>query len=341
MENKNINDTNWISWNPKSELKEVSSKEIIYSKGFLRSDPVKLCPSFSSFWNTFIENYFLDIEFIDIKKELDIPENLKYTYKGNVDNENIFIGYKEEAFAYLGNLIIPEGNDKMMGIAMDYLTRRFLASLSFSWSASETSVIYFDGKIKKDNVEGEAVIDISLKVSGTRVNIYIICPYSIVNTIDKLWKGQVQASSKYRDISEIALDIEIAELAVSPTMLNDYLSSGVRVGLEKIVNNSVVIKKNHEPFFKGKLLRSGDRFVVKILGLVDSYQTPPAGMISISIELGSVTIPGYVLSELSQKDVLWDTGIEISNKVNIYADHKYSAKALLAEYDKQFAIEVI
>ncbi len=340
MENKNTNETNWELWNPIEALKEVSSKEIIYSKGFLQSDPSKLCPSFSSFWNPFIENYFLDVEFIDIKKELNIPKNLKYLYKGSIDNEDIYVGYTEESFAYLGNVIIPEGNNQIINVVMEYITRRLLASLSFSWTASENSIIYFDKKCDSNSVNGEASINISLKVSGIHVNISIICPSSIVNTIDKLWKGQIQSSSKYRDIPEVSLGIEMAELAISPTMLNDYLSNGVRVGLEKIVNDNVIIKKDNKNFFKGKLLRSGNRLIVKILDLVESYQSPPSGMVSISIQLGTVVVPGYVLSELSQKEVLWDTGLELSNKVKIFVDHKYSAKALLASYDKQFAIEV-
>ena len=337
--NEKVKDDKWIWWTPESELEEVSAKEIIYSKGFLQSNPTSLFPSFSSFWNDFIENYAIDMSIVDIKKSLSIPNNLGYVYKGTIDKENIYVGYEADDFAYLGNILIPAGNEKVIEIAMEYLTRRFLASLSFSWTASENSVIYFDGKTTQ-TPEAEATIILSLKVLGTRVNIYVMCPYSIINTIDKLWRGQIQASSKYRDIAEISLDIQIAELAVSPNMLNDYLSRGARVGLEKIVNDNVYIVKDNKKFLKGRLVRSSGRFVVEILGRAQELSEPPQGMVDISISLGSVVVPGYVISELSQNNALWDTGIELSNEVEIYVDNKFSATAMLASYDKQFAIEV-
>lgn len=337
--NSSSNDNNWILWSPQDELSEVSTKDIIYSKGFLQSNPAALFPSFYSFWNDFIENYSIDINLLDIKKTLIVPNNINYLYKGVIEKENIYVGYTADEFAYLGNMLIPAGNEKVIEIAMEYLTRRLLASLSFSWTASENAIIYFDGKTS-ETPKAEATIVLTLKVSGTRVNIYIMCPYLVVNTIDKLWRGQIQASSKYRDISEISLDIQIAELAVSPTMLNDYLSKGVRVGLEKIVNDNVYIRKDNKKFLKGRLLHSNGRFVVEVLGSVENFSEPPQGMLDLSIQLGSVVVPGYVVSELSQKNALWDTGLEISNEVSIFVDNKFSATAYLASYDKQFAIEV-
>lgn len=335
----NANNNNWAWWDPQKELQEVSTKEILYSKGFLQSNPQSLMPSFSSFWNDFIENYSIDISLVDIKETLDVPEDISYLYEGSIDKEKIYIGYNQDSFAYLGNILIPAGKKSIIEVSMEYITRRLFATLSFSWTASESSVIYFEGK-STESPKCEATVTLTLKVSGTRVNIYILCPYSVVNTIDKLFRGQLQASSKYRDISEISLDIQIAELAVTPSMLNEYLSTGVRVGLEKIVNDNVYIRKDNKKFLKGRLLRSSQRFVVEILGSVESYQEPMQGMVDVSILLGSVLVPGYVVSELSQKNALWDTGIEISNEVSIYVDNKFSATAKLASFDKQFAIEV-
>ena len=139
---------------------------------------------------------------------------------------------------------------------------------------------------------------------------------------------------------KISLDIQIAELAVSPNMLNEYLSKGVRVGLEKIVNDNVYILKDNKKFLKGKLLQSGGRFIVEILGKVENVAGPLQNMVDISIVLGSVVVPGYVVSELSQTNALWDTGLELTNEVSIFVDNKFSATANLASYDKQFAIEV-
>ncbi len=337
--NGSVNDNRWILWSPSAELTEVSAKEIIYSKGFLQSNPQTLFPSFSSFWNDFIENYSIDIHVVEIRKLLDIPSNVKYLYKGSIDKENIYVGFNADEFAYFGNILIPAGNGRPIDIVMEYLIRRFLTSLSFSWTASENSVIYFEGRTQ-EKPSAEATLILSLKVSGTRVNVYIMCPYSIVNTIDKLWRGQIQASSKYKDISEISLDIQIAELAVSPNMLNEYLSKGGRVGLEKIVNDNVYILKDNKKFLKGKLLQSGGRFIVEILGKVENVAGPLQNMVDISIVLGSVVVPGYVVSELSQTNALWDTGLELTNEVSIFVDNKFSATANLASYDKQFAIEV-
>ncbi|MGI6681033.1 MAG: hypothetical protein ACOX3T_06110 [Bdellovibrionota bacterium] len=337
--NRASNDNNWALWSPLDELSQVSTKEIIYSKGFLQSNPATLFPSFSSFWQSFFENYSFDIALVDIKKSLTVPDNISHLYKGMIDREHIYVGYEDDEFSYLGNIVIPAGDEKIIEIIMEYMTRRLLASLSFSWTASENSIIYFDGKTK-ESPKSEATIVLDLKVSGKRVNVYIMCPYTIVNTIDKLWKGQIQASSKYREVSEVSLGIQIAELAVSPAMLNDYLSSGVRVGLEKIVNDNVYITKDNKKFLKGRLVRSSDRFVVEILGGIDTVAEALEGMVNISIQLGSVLVPGYVVSEISQKNVLWDTGLEITNEVEVYADNKLSAHAVLASYDKQFAIEV-
>ena len=61
-ENKN---NNWQWWNPEKELEEVSSKEIIYSKGFVQSDISKLFPSFASFWDIlFNEEHSAKINFL-------------------------------------------------------------------------------------------------------------------------------------------------------------------------------------------------------------------------------------------------------------------------------------
>lgn len=335
-ENKN---NNWNWWNPEKELQEVSSKEIIYSKGFIQSDISKLFPSFPSFWDSFLDKFSFDVDFVDIKQTLQIPENLDYVYKGTIDKEDIFVCFNEESFGYLGNMIIPSANEKVMEIVMEYLSQRLLSSLSYSWTANDNSVIYFDGKYEGD-VHGEASVVISLKVSGTKVNVYVVVPYSIVNMIDKLWRGQIQTTSKYKDIPDVNLELEIAELAISPSMINSYLGTNVRVGLEKMVNNNVIIKKDNERFLSGKLLRSGNRLVVEILGGAEPQGTLPQGTVSISIQLGSVIVPGYVISEITQRNALWNTGLALSNEVNVIVDNKPSKKALLASYDKQFAIEV-
>ena len=134
--------------------------------------------------------------------------------------------------------------------------------------------------------------------------------------------------------------LELAELAVPPTMVVDYLNPGSTIDLEVPISDRLTLYLGGKPWMQARMVDLGGRLGLEILPGQVSSLVLPEGTTRISIEMGTVALEAAEVSELSQHGTFTDTGIELSDRVNMVINSQKVAEATLCTFQGHFAITV-
>lgn len=326
-----------LPWDPQTMVREVHPLEARYSRGLMRSTPERWFPGFEALWTPLAHSFGLDLRLIDAEPTMLTPEAFALAFVGTVDDEPLMIAAEESACRIISDAFIPAAGGAGPGILLEYLARRLLSTLALSWSGPQSSLVRFNRELDPGEVNAVAGVKLLIEINGLQAAVFVRFGRLLADRLDGLWRRQVSSTAR---AGGGEFHIEIANLAVPPAMLVEYIKSGAAIDLERPVSDLITLSLDSRPWMSARLCQIQGNLGVEIVqSPVPSFVTPP-GTTRVSIEFGHMNIDGNLLAELSQVGAIWDTGAPMSDRVGMVVNGETVAAARLCTVDNRLAISV-
>lgn len=138
----------------------------------------------------------------------------------------------------------------------------------------------------------------------------------------------------------VEIFLEVAQLAVPPADILTYTRSGTVIDLEVPAVDTVTVKSAQKLLFQSQMVNVEGRLGLETLSTPPPQQVLPEGMTRIGIVFGKFSVDSAILSENSQFGSLWDTGVLLSDSVQMILNGDVVATGTLCTYDGRFALSV-
>ncbi|RMG42586.1 MAG: hypothetical protein D6719_06105 [Candidatus Dadabacteria bacterium] len=327
-------------WNPTEYLRKVDEWEARLSRGFLRCEPAKWFPGYATSWLPLAHSLGIEVRIRETKPVLSAPAGLDTAFAATVDDEPLGLFMDASSTRVLLDAVVPGASSQASDVVLEYLARRFISSLAITWSGPESSVVLFDSEINPRAIREAGAVKVTIEVNGNRIVLWLALGRVLVERLDGLWRRQVQSVSRLPHAEKL-VRIGIAQLAVPPAMLGDYLKSGTIVDLEVPVSDTVVLRTEGTDWLPARLCEVDGKFGVEVVTGPVSPSSLPEGTTRLAIELGTENIPAGVSAELSQVGAIWQTAIPVADRVQLVINDEKVGEARLCVYQGRFAINVI
>ncbi len=326
-------------WDPQRYAKQVDPLEVRFSRGFLRCRPEKWFPGFAAQWLPLAHSLGVELKIVEVKPVIAFPKSLPIGFAGTIDDEPIAILTDDNSLDAIFEAVSPGIGAHASKVVGQYIARRFLTSLALSWSGPEASVVRFNAEILPQDVAAVGAIKVGIDIRGTPATVWIVLGRMFVERLDGLWRRQVRSSAKQFDKAP-EVSLEVAQLAVPPSMLIDYMKSEAGIDLELPPSDALTLKLGGKPWLPGKLVTINGNLGFEIApGPVFSPPCPD-GTTRLSIEFGTVRFDAGTIAEMAQVGAIWDTGVKLTNRVSMVVNGERVAEATLCLYEGRLAISV-
>lgn len=328
-----------LAWDYQRFLRKADGIQAQLSRGFLRCKPEKWFPALAAEWLPLAHSLSIDLKVAEVKPSLSLPEGLEVGYSGSIDGEAFGLFFDRDAVRMAIDVVVPGALPEARDIVLEYVARRFISTLASTWSGSELSEVQFDNRIDPFSIEIVGAVKLSLMVNSAPATVWIGLGRKMIERLDSLWRRQVQSTNKVVEgISEVYL--EIAQLAVPPSELVAYMRSGTVIDLEVPAVDSITVRVGSKPLFAVRMLNVSGRLALETLSTPPPNQVLPDGMTRVSIVFGKLSLDAHALAEYSQAGSLWDTGLTLSDTVQMVLNGEAVAQGILCTYDGRFALSV-
>jgi len=326
-------------WEPQRVIRKIDPQEVRYSRGFARSRPEKWFPGFAAHWLPLAHSLGVELKVTEVRPVISVPRNFSAGFAGTVDDEPVAVFTDDESLETILEAVSPGIAQKATDVVAEYMARRFLGSLAISWSGPEGSVVRFNTEIKPEEVSVAGAVKLSISLNGTQASVWLMMGRLLVDRLDGLWRRQVRSTAKIPPNS-VDLRLEIAQLAVPPSTLADYMRSGSIIDLEVPASDVITLRHTNKGWLPARLCSVNGHLGFEIIAGPVPSQTLPEGTTRLSIELGYVQFDGSLLAEMAQVGALWDTGMPLTDRVSLSISNEKVSEATLCVYEGRFAMSV-
>ncbi|HQH28487.1 MAG TPA: hypothetical protein PLP17_13910, partial [Oligoflexia bacterium] len=130
-------DVHLAEWRPDEFLPVVGHDAARYSRGYLAADPAAWFPALADHWLPLSHVLTSSLTFRSCERVFELPETLECPVIFEVDSELAVIAFERDAGSIIAQTLLPGCGPSAAAVALDYIQRRLLSSLSRSWSGSE------------------------------------------------------------------------------------------------------------------------------------------------------------------------------------------------------------
>ena len=328
------------AWEPAQVLRTFEAAEVRYSRGFLRCRPEKWFPGFAMQWLPPAHSLGVELKLVEAKPVISTPRGAGIGFVGSIDDEPIGIFIDNEAANLFLRAVVPEGSKKAKEVVLEYLARRLLSSLAISWSGPESSLMRFEPDMNLSAMREVAAVKLTIGLNGEHLTVYILLGKIVVEKMDGLWRRQLHSTAAQNG-NPLNLHLEAAHLTVPPSILSDYLKRGVAFDLEVGVSDMMTLVVNGQPWLPVRLGCLDGRFVVQTTGGPIQGTPLPPGTSRLSFDLGRFTFDPALVAEMNQVNALYETGIGVTDHVQIMVNGEQAGEAVLRVYQGRFVISVL
>jgi len=326
-------------WEVDRYLKRRDSFQARLTRGFLCCEPQKWFPGFAMQWLPLIHSLGAEVKIAAVEPSLDVPASWTNGYLARVDDDAMLVLVEPESREVFLEAFCPGYLQKAGGVLEEYLARRLLTSLVMSWSGPESSSVVYAGECDLDSAHVVAGVRIDLSVNRHPCSFWILLGIFLVERLDGLWKRQLRSTAR-QGVSAMDLALEVAQLAVPPSLLADYMKPRAVIDLETPVSDRLLLRDKGSAWSLARMHNLDGKLGFELLD--DAIPTPrlPEGTTRLTIEFGLEQLEPVAISELTQHGAIWETGIELDGHVNISINGEKVADADLMVYEGRFAIRV-
>lgn len=326
-------------WDFHATVSSVAESELRLSRGFLRSQPGKWFPGFGMQWLPLAQALGVEIKLLEVAPQVEVPQDVSIKFSGTVDDEPLGFFLDNAAAKVILENVSPGALPVAEEVVLEYMARRFITSLALSWSGPESSVVKFDSGVDLNSMKVAGIVKVSISVNGTQCVFWLALGPSLVERLDGLWRRQIVSTSKQQD-SGFKVQLEVAQLAVSPSMLVEYVKPGSIVDLEVGVGDSITLRKEAEPWKRVRLRNAGGKIALEALQEQVSSKSLPEGTTRLVVSFGEVELDPATVVELSQNGAMLKTSIPLGSEVKMMINGEKVADAELCLHQGRFALTV-
>lgn len=328
-----------VPWVPEQSLKNIDARELQFSRGFLRCRPEKWFSGMAAQWLPLQHSLGADIRVLEVRPTVALAPELPFNFSGSLKEHQFSVGFDNEAADAIALLLAPGGGKAARAAVIEYMARRLVGSLAFAWSGGDSKQIFFRPDLDPNGCEYSGSVRITLELQGRSCKAWVALSEGIISQLDGLWRRQLHSSIR-NGVKAGVLTIELAQLAVPPSVLGEYLRAGAIVDLEVPVSNSCTLQLNGRPWLPARLLRLEDTLAFEVIAGPVSNPTLPPGTTRLSIDMASLNLDSESIAELGQVGAVWNTGVELSESVDLSINAEKVGSARLYTFQGRFAISV-
>ena len=337
---ENNNDNTLSPWDPRRYVRKVDPSEARLSRGFLRCRPEKWFPGFAAQWLPLGHSLGLELRVSEIRATTTVARSAEHGFCGSIDGEPMAILVDHESQRVILEAFCPGATSAAREAMLEYLVRRMLTSLALTWSGGEGTTVQFDSETHTSDVEIAGAVKLVANINGNPCTVWLALGRKIVERLDGLWRRQMQSSVR-QSSGQVDVRLELAQLAVKPSMLVDYMRSGTVVDLEIPLSDTVTLRSNGRAWLPARLCDLGGRLGFEVLPGPANSTVIPEGMTRLAIEFPALSLDGPLVAEIAQVGSFFDTGVELSDRVDMVINGEKVAEASLCVYEGRFAISVV
>lgn len=328
------------AWDPARLLRRFDTAEVRYSRGFLRCRPEKWFPGFGMQWMPLAHSLGVELKLVEAKPVIGVPRGFHMGFVGSIDDEPVGLFLDEEAATALHEAVVPGAAATAREVVCEYLARRLLTSLAISWSGPESSLVRFEPDMNPHNMREVGAVKLTAALNGNQVVVWILVGKIVVEKMDGLWRRQLHSTSG-QSAGPLDIHLEVAHLTVPPSILSDYLKPGVTFDLEVPVSDTITLVSEKQPWLPARLAAVDGHFAIETLPGPAAAPGLPAGTTRLSFEFGVVNFDPLLAAEMSQPGAVYDTGIALSERVQIVVNGEQAGEAVLRTYQNRFVVTVL
>lgn len=344
----------FVPWDPEVALRRYRMNEVRFSAGYLRADPQALFPAFASHWIPLFHSIGVEVIVADVKSGLDFPEGLERIVPFQVDGEICVIGTSEETQRIMVDAISPGCAGTAAELVLEYIERRFIATLCKAWAKSQAPLqcSYLAPGVY-DAVEISGNVGLMLEIGGLPVSVWLGLGPRILERLDLAWRADVvknfsllplsgaHLSGDVGDSSLRSISLDLAELAVPPALLIDYIRSGAIICLERGITDLVSLKVDGSNWGVGTLGQFNGKFAVEMVDLNPITDPQPPSTARVRIELAELELDREGILEHSQPGAVLLTGTPVTSTCSLVISGENVASAVLGTIGGQMALSVL
>jgi len=183
-------------------------------------------------------------------------------------------------------------------------------------------------------------VKLTNSINGNQFVTWILIGKLMVERLDGLWRRQIHSTSG-QNAEALDVHLEVAHLAIPPSMLSDYVKSGTDIDLEIAASDSLTLIVSGQPWMPARMCNVEGKLGIEMLSGAAPGGSLSAGTTRLSIEFGSLSFDSALATEMSQVGALYDTGIELSDIVYMVVNKEKVGEAHLRTYQGRYAISVL
>jgi hypothetical protein len=344
-----LNDANKLGdilpWQPKEALALIEPKQLRYSGGFLAAQPNLWFSELRQNWSKFADHLGKSLDVKGVQTIAELPDNLSHYYTISINSEPAVIGIKADDVSTLVGLLQDSPPALAGEIFLEYLVRRFVSSLQKSWNQKDSALnCYYvqSGRVPSLVVDG--AIHIEVMLGHDLLPIWIGLSPVTVDKIDHIWK-QKQAPETLDVASEgqeiVAIEVNLVELAVPPSLLIDYLRTGAVIDLAVPISSNVLLRVEGIGKVLGELVRFGENYAIKIVGEVEEEASLPPGTTRLGVEIANIKIARARFLDILKSKGCFQTAEAVTNNVSLKIGDEEVAQGVVAVLDRRFVLKVL
>lgn len=330
-----------LPWLPGEVLLPVKPNQARFANGFLKCQPQGFFPGLALHWDPIFHSFNIQVEVKGITPSLavSLPARM-HGYAARIGDERIGLFVEQDLAARLVDAIVPDTERGTEEVVIEYLARRLFRSLSDSWSGQRRELPRFEGPVSIREIDGIAAVDVVLAVNKVPGKFTVILGTEMAIMLDKIWRKLSSVGSRLVEIPDGGVAVEIAQLAIPPVMLADYVRPGAIIDLAISVTDSVILRSAGAPWCRARLMKEGQSFAVEIVETAVTNPHLPDGASRLSFEIGQFRISGEQADNGIQLGTILSTGIRASDRINIVFAGQLVGAGLLKIYGNRLALVV-
>lgn len=310
------------------QLPELVKNDVELSRGFLRCRPEKWFPSFASHWLPLWHSLGIDARLSEIKPAVRAGKNIGKGYYGVVDGERVAVSLEEGTEEFILAAVSPGVGADAGAILLEYLARRFFASIGLSWSAADNANVQFLREIKTHSFTERGAVKISFSLNNNLCTAWVLLGESLVKRLDGLWRRQLHSQQKPEAVKMHEGRIEFASLEAPAGSSGRSLRKGEFLPLDRAKIDSVSLMIDDKPFLPARLYQVEEKLALQIQGL-GGQSTISSGEI-LRLCSPAFEISSESLTEISQVSSILITDLDLHTMVQIMAGDAKVAEGRIA-----------
>lgn len=330
------------SWELAGDLREPTLNEVRFSLGFLRAKPGFWFQTIGADWLPLFHALGVDVSVTGYRAGFEFPSDLERVTPVEVDGEIAVMGYNSQAEQLICDAVAKGAGFVAQDLLLEYFERRFVSTISNNWSGSEKMQCWYIPPEEAEAAEVVGVIAIDFQVNGQDGTIWFGVGPRMIEVLDTHWRSHlVQSASEEGEGAFSTLSFQLAELAVPPAELIDYMRAGAIINVGQPLRDTVSLLLNGKSFARGELCQFNGRFAAQIVDLSVSPRTGNDATTVVSVEIARTGTDLRAASELSQIGAYVVSGEEVRPTASLVIGGETVATALVGSLNGQLALNIL